>query len=263
MIAPIQVEIGRLVGKGILAAQFILNFKESVRHIIDLEGEERTPASRLGDSFQDFVSAPARAGHVGADGINDDLSPLRHFDCFFACDVTLIVVAVAQQNDGAPRWPAALRFEQLVTAGKIQSVVHRRSPAGFECTHAPREGLCIVGEILRDLGSHIKTDHERPVVSRPHRLIEKLDRRFLLKFETVTYRVAGIDQQSHLQRQVGLIVEAAYLRRRLAVINHVEIVLLQILDVAAVLIGDRENHIDFIDRNANGGGGILFRRWPG
>ena len=85
----------------------------------------------------------------------------------------------------------------------------------------------------------------------------------MLELEAVTHRVAGIDQKPHLQRQIGFIVEAADLCRRLAIINHIEVALLQILYVAAVLVRDRENHVDFIDRNANGGGGILVRRWSG
>src|SRR5207253_1004957 len=78
VIASVGVEVGRLVRKRILAAKLILNFDERVRHVGDLERKERASAGSVGDPLQDFVAASAGAGYVGADGINNDLSPLRH-----------------------------------------------------------------------------------------------------------------------------------------------------------------------------------------
>src|SRR5438132_12091992 len=77
-VATVSVEVCGLVGKIILAAKLILNFDEGVRHVRDLERKERASAGSVGDPLQDFVAASARAGYVGADGINNDLSPLRH-----------------------------------------------------------------------------------------------------------------------------------------------------------------------------------------
>ena len=80
MIAPVGVEVSGLVGKRILTAKLILNFDEGVRYVSDLERKERAPAGGVGDPLQDFVSATAGAGYVGANGIDNDLSPLRHFN---------------------------------------------------------------------------------------------------------------------------------------------------------------------------------------
>src|SRR5437667_6714735 len=80
VVAPVGVKVSLLIGKSILAAKLILNFDEGVRHVRDLERKERASAGSVGDPLQDFVSATAGAGYVGADGIDNDLSPLRHFN---------------------------------------------------------------------------------------------------------------------------------------------------------------------------------------
>src|SRR3989442_15434627 len=77
-IPPVGVEVGRLVRKRILTAKRILNFDEGVRHVGALERKERASAGSVGDPLQDFVAASAGAGYVGAAGITNDLSPLRH-----------------------------------------------------------------------------------------------------------------------------------------------------------------------------------------
>ena len=149
----------------------------------------------------------------------------------------------------------------------------RRRPSGLSATissaltpkraHAARQRFRIVSEILRDLGSDIKTDHECTIISRPQRLTEKFDCRFLLELKAFADGVAGIDQQPHLQRQIGFVVEAANLCRRLAVINHIEIVPLQIFDIAPVFVRDCENDVDFVHRNTNGCGGLIVERHHG
>src|SRR5438132_10992227 len=78
VVAPVSVEVSRLVGKSILAAKLILNFDEGVRHVGDLERKERASAGSVGDPLQDFVSATAGGGDVGAVGIDTDVSALRH-----------------------------------------------------------------------------------------------------------------------------------------------------------------------------------------
>src|SRR5439155_23880763 len=80
VIASVSVEVGKLVRKRILAAKLILNFDEGVRHVGDLERKERASAGSVGDPLQNSVTATAGAGYVGANGIDNDLSPLRHFN---------------------------------------------------------------------------------------------------------------------------------------------------------------------------------------
>ena len=132
-------------------------------------------------------------------------------------------------------------------------------PPGRKFVHAMRKFLRIVGEILRDFRSHIEADDESLVVSRMNRLVQKFDRGFLFELEAVADGIAGIDQQSDLQRQVGFRVEAANLLRRLVVIDNGEIALLQIGDAAAVLVGHGEYDVHFVGGNANGEDGVISR----
>ena len=162
---------------------------------------------------------------IGADGVNDHLRALRHLDGFLAGDVAHVVVAIAEQDDGPAHRAVLLLLQQLVTAGKIQGVVHRGAAAWPEGPNSARERFRVVGEVLGDFRGDIETDDESLVVAGPYRLVEKLNGRFLLELETVPHGVAGIDQQPDLQRQVGLVVEAANLLNRLAVIDHGEIAL--------------------------------------
>ena len=58
-------------------------------------------AGSIGDAFENFVSRTLGAADVGADGVDDGFGALRHFDRFLARYVTLVVVAITQQNDRA------------------------------------------------------------------------------------------------------------------------------------------------------------------
>lgn len=78
------------------------------------------------------------------------------------------------------------------------------------------------------------------------RLVQKLDRRFLLEPETVTHGVAGVDEKSNLEWQVRFSVEAANFLRRLIVVGDAEIILLEIGDAMAMLISDGEDDIDLV-----------------
>ena len=115
--------------------------------------------------------------------------------------------------------PFCCSFQQLVAAGKIQRVVHGGAAARPEGSNPARKRFGVIGEVLGDFRSDIETDDERFVIAGPDRLVEKLNGRFLLELETVADRVAGIDQQSDLQRQIGLVVKAANLLGRLAVVD--------------------------------------------
>ena len=125
--------------------------------------------------------------------------------------MALVVIAVAEQNDRPPHRTVLLLFSQLVAAGVVKRVVHGGASARTQGSNASRKLLGVVGEILRDFRGSVEPDHKRPVVARTHRLIQKFNRRFLLEPEPVAHRVAGIDQQPDLQREVGLAVKAANL----------------------------------------------------
>src|SRR5215470_15746994 len=104
-IAPILLEVGRLIGNGVLTAELVLNLGESIRHFTNLEREEGVATGRVGNALEHFVTLPFAAGNVCADGVDDHLRALRHLNGFFAGYVALVIVAVAEQDDGATHRP--------------------------------------------------------------------------------------------------------------------------------------------------------------
>ena len=80
VVAPVRVEIGGLVRKRVLAAKFVLNLDECVGDISNLEWEESPPTGGICDSLKDRIPTSSGAGHVSTDGVDNNFSPLRHFD---------------------------------------------------------------------------------------------------------------------------------------------------------------------------------------
>ena len=158
-----------------------------------------------------------------------------------------VVVAVAQQNNRAAHRAGLLLLEQFVAAGKVERVIHRGAAARPQHAHADRKMFGAVGEILGHFGSGVEADHECLVIARANDGIQKFDGCFLLELEAVAHRVARVDQQSNLQRQIGFTAEAAQFGR-LLVVDDLEVVFLQILDVAPVPVGHREDDANFVDR---------------
>ena len=111
----------------------------------------------------------------------------------------------------------------------------------------------IIREILRDLGRHVKAHDKCLVVAGMDGLIQKFDRGFLLELEAVAYRVAGVNQQADLQRQIGFGVKASNLLRRFVIVQDFEVVLLEIGDPAAMLIRDREYDVHLVGGRPQGG----------
>ena len=109
----------------------------------------------------------------------------------------------------------------------------------------------VVGVILGQVGERVEADHKRLVRLWTHHLVQKFHRCVLFKAEAVANRVARINQQSHPQRQSGLALKRLNPRRRLALVEQPYIVLLQILDEVAVLVGRGEDQIDQIDFHSN------------
>ena len=140
---------------------------------------------------------------------------------------------------------------------QIQRIVHGGAAARTQSPDSARERFRVVGEVLGHFRGDIETDDERFVIAGPDRLVEKLNRRFLLELETVPDGVAGIDQQPDLQRQIRFIMKAANLLGRLAVIDYRKIALRQVPYVAAMLIGHGEYDVHFIYCFGNRGGGVI------
>ena len=80
---------------------------------------------------------------------------------------------------------------------------------------------------------------------------------FLLELEAVAHRVAGIDQQSDLQRQLGFVVKAANLLGGPVVVDDRKIALGQVLHVVAMPVGHGEDDVHFVHRLGDRGGGVI------
>jgi hypothetical protein len=245
-VTTIVFEIRGLVGDGVLAAEFILNRGEGVGYLANLEGEEGVSAGSIGDAFENFVTRTLGAADVGADGVDDGFGPLRHFDGFFAGNVTLVVVAIAQQNDGATNRQAFCAFEKLVATGVVQGVVESSATARAEFVNAMGQSLRVVSEILGDFRSYIEANDECLIFLGVNGLIQEFDGGFLLELKAVAHGVAGVDEQADLEGKIGFGVEAANLLRRFVVVDDAEIGLLEISYASTLLVGYCEDDVDLV-----------------
>src|SRR5579863_7861090 len=128
-VAAVGVEVGGLVGDDILAAEFIFDGGEGVRDIFHLEGEEGAAAGGFGKLFESFVAAQNEAAVIGGDGVDDDFSSLRHLDGLSLTDFALIVLAVAENDDGLADGMFVFILQQFVVTGLINRVEEGRAAA--------------------------------------------------------------------------------------------------------------------------------------
>ena len=112
-----------------MAAQLLLNGGESIGDLAHLEREECASAGCIGNALERFVALALHATDVGADRVDDDLGALCHFDGFLARHVTVVVFAIAQQDDRAANGSSLLMLEQFVAARIVKRVEHRSSTA--------------------------------------------------------------------------------------------------------------------------------------
>src|SRR5262249_43746146 len=59
------------------------------------------------------------------------------------------------------------------------------------------------GKALQQIHSRIETDHGGPVFTSLQRVVEKINRRFLLENQLVANTSAGIDQKRDAEREIG------------------------------------------------------------
>ena len=175
----------------------------------DLEGKEGPSPCCVRDTLQDLVSGISAAG---------DLVQMAYTITSARCAISIASSRETWLWLSSPSLsrmiarrtaPFCFSFPQLVAAGVVKRVVHGGAAARTQAANAFRKLLGVVGEILRDFRRGVEPDDKRPVELRTHDLVQKLDCGFLLELETVADRVAGVDQQSHPQRKVGLAVKAA------------------------------------------------------
>jgi hypothetical protein len=170
--------------------------------------------------------------------------------------LALVVVAVRDDHDGAPKLVPRLVLGKLVAAGEVDGVVERRAAARAQAADGRLQLLGIVDEVRHQLGRSIEAHHHGFVVAEADHAVDERIGRFLLELETLPDAVAGIDQDAEAQGKVGFGRE---LRDGLGalVFEHLKVVLHQVGDEAALLVGDREKHVDARDVQNDAGTGIF------
>ena len=83
-------------------------------------------------------------------------------------------------------------------------------------------------------------------------MLQKSDGSVLLKLKAPSHRTAGVNQQSHLQRKIGLLGKIHNLLRRLVIIQEAEVILAQITHELAMLVHRDEQNVNFIDAFPDG-----------
>ncbi len=114
VIAAIGDEIGRTVGDGVLISEFVADVLERLIEIVNVVGEKSAAAGFVRKILENLIAfsemhfAICQFGGIGlrelnplsagADGVNDDVGALCHFDGLAARVIGKIVVAIADQN---------------------------------------------------------------------------------------------------------------------------------------------------------------------
>ena len=160
--------------------------------------------------------------------------------------MALVILAVAEEDNGAPHRGFIAGVQQLFLAGQINGVIKGGAAAGLQAINRRRQRFLIVGEILHQLGMAVEADYEGPVGARANHLLEKGEGRILLEGEAASHRTAVVHQQAYPQGQVSLAAKVQNARWRPIVIEHAEIALRKIAHKFSVPVGGRKHHVDLI-----------------
>ena len=177
---------------------------------------------------------------------------MRHFDGLHPTEFALVVLAVADDDNGVAHGMVSPPLAQLVAAGAVDGVVERRASAILQALHSGFEQFDVVGEVLGDGAVAGESHDERPVEVKAQSLLEKTCRGRLLKVETAVHRAAGINQQAQFEGQVGFAPEIDDGLRRLVVVQDGKVRLVQVADKLAVVVGRDKQDIDFIHPGFDG-----------
>src|SRR5580700_4883417 len=251
-IAAVGIEVGGFVGDDILTAEFVFDGGERVGDVFHLEGEKGAASGCFGKLFEDFVAAEDQTAVIGGNGVNNHFGALRHFDGLRAREIALVIFAIAYDYDRLPCGMIGTVFQKLIFASAIDCIVERGASAILQAVDAIGKQLHIVGEILRELALFVEADYESPVESHANRVLEKADRGILLEIKTAVDRTAHVDEQAHVQRQIGFATKIQNGLRRLMIVKDRKIALIQISNKLAMLVGGDEQHVHFIDTFVNG-----------
>ena len=196
MIPAVGLELCRLVGNGILAAQFLLDGAEGASNVAHLKREECTPSGRRGQLFQSIITAHDDAAIVCADGVDHDLSALRHLNGVRQALLALIVLTIAYHDQRAANRLSVAALQEFFPAGQVDSIVESGAAAVMQPVDRLGEVHNVVRVVLHQDGVTVKADYECFVSPRPQHLVQKLNCRVLLETHAGADRTTGINHQA-------------------------------------------------------------------
>src|SRR5579884_2445082 len=219
---------------------------KGVGHVLKLEGEKSLAAGGLSQHLQAAIALVRVVAEIGADGIDNHARSLGHLNGFLAQYAALVVISIGNQDDCPAHRTVFLFLHQLVPAGIKHGVPQRSAAARTDDPDSLGQLVQVVGEILGQVPDFIKGQNKGLISLGPDNLVEKRNRRVLLKQEAVADGVAGVNQQAHAQRQIGLCGKIQNLAGRTVVVQNLELVLLQVPDELVVLVRYREDYVHLV-----------------
>src|SRR5258708_39966423 len=117
--------------------------------VLHREGEERASAGSIRNLLQGLVAPKNQAAVVGRNRVDDYFGALRRLYRQRPADLALIILTVADHDDGPPHWMVAAVLTQFFAAGSINGVIHRGAAAVAQTSHPGFEQPNVVGELLR------------------------------------------------------------------------------------------------------------------
>ena len=251
----VHLKVCRAVDEVVLAAELLFYVTEADGDVFELDWIEGLAAGCLGDGLKNVVTLVFARADVGADGIDDRVCALAHLDGVGLFDAAVVVVAVGDEDDSAAYGASLLQGEHLVPAGPVERVEEGGASAGPQLADALVEEIDVVGEVLREIGLDVEAFDEGAVVEVKY-LEEELDCGVLLELEALADGAAGVEHDADAQGEIGLLGEAEDGEWRTAVVEEAEVLTLEAGDELALLVGDGEDEIDFVDLDADGLGGL-------
>src|SRR5581483_9018387 len=193
-VATIGVEIGRLVGDDVLAAQLFFDSSEGMSDVLHLERKECPATGGFGQLLEILVASEDQAAIVGRDRVDEYSRPLRHLDCLSAGYLALVVFPIAEDHECLANGVIGVLVHQFFAAGTINGVVQSGTTAVLQVLNGARQLRNAVGEVLRELSMRVKSEHEGLVVAGTENVLQKIGCGLLFEIEAAAYRSAYVDQ---------------------------------------------------------------------
>src|SRR5690349_3652799 len=247
-----------MIGNHVLAAKFVFDRRERIFDVLHLEGEECATAGGGCEPFQILVAAQDQAAVVRRNGVDNDLGALRHFDRLSQTDVALVVIPITENDERFALWTVGLLFQKLIFASVIDGIVECGASAFAQGSDATGYFRNVIGEILGQIARAVEAHHEGFIESATQYMLHKTGGRVLFEIEARMNRATDVNQQAHLQWQIGLAMEIYDGLHRLMIIEETKIILCKVANEFAVLVGSDEENIHFIYPLANRKNGILW-----